>query len=125
MSNGYQNTGAWGGFGDGTPQQPDVEGVRISPSTGKPMKKVTINGENKHGENKSVTIHVDEEGGVFLDSKELAELLEIGIDGNDPPWNDPPSAGPPPTKPPKNTPPPCPPLTNNAAATSEEPSPTP
>ena len=34
---------------------------------------LTINGEN----NKSVTIDVDEQGGVFLDPKELAELAEI------------------------------------------------
>ena len=60
------------GSGGGTPQQPGVEGVRISPNTGKQMKKVTINGENK-----SVTIDVDEQGGVFLDPKELAELAEI------------------------------------------------
>jgi|SaaInl7_100m_RNA_FD_contig_61_1566642_length_763_multi_5_in_0_out_0_2 hypothetical protein len=71
MSNGYQNTGAYGSGGV-TPQQPGVEGVRISPNTGKPMKKVTINGENK-----SVTIDVDEQGGVFLDPKELAELADI------------------------------------------------
>ena len=59
------------GSGGGTPQQPGVEGVRISPNTGKQMQKVTINGENK-----SVTIDVDEQGGVFLDSKELAEIFK-------------------------------------------------
>ncbi len=69
MSNGYQNTGHGSGGG---PPQPGVEGIRISPNTRKQMKKVTINGENK-----SVTIDVDEEGGVFLDPKELAELAEI------------------------------------------------
>jgi len=73
MSNGYQNTGAYGaGGGIPQPQRPVVEGVRISPNTGKQMKKVTINGENK-----TVTIDVDEQGGVFLDPKELAELAEI------------------------------------------------
>ena len=70
MSNPYQSGY---GSGGGTPQQPGGEGLRVSPNTGKPMKKVTINGEN----NKSVTIDVDEQGGVFLDPKELAELAEI------------------------------------------------
>jgi hypothetical protein len=69
MSNPYQNPGAYGSGGG--PQQPGVEGVRISPNTGKPMRNVTINGENK-----SVTIGVDEQGGVFLDSKELAEIFK-------------------------------------------------
>jgi len=69
MSNPYQ-TGY--GSGGGTPQQLGAEGHRISPNTGKQMQKVTINGENK-----SVTIDVDEQGGVFLDPKELAELAEI------------------------------------------------
>ena len=69
MSNGYQGSG-YGTGGGHSPQQP--EGHRISPNTNQPMKKVTINGDNK-----SVTIDVDEQGGVFLDPKELAELAEI------------------------------------------------
>jgi len=71
MSYPYQS-GYSSGSGGGTPQQPGAEGLRISPNTGKPMEKVTINGENM-----SVTIDVDEQGGVFLDPKELAELAEI------------------------------------------------
>jgi hypothetical protein len=55
------------------PQQPGVEGVRISPNTGKPMKKSPFIVKK----NKSATLYVDEQGGVFLDFKELAELAEI------------------------------------------------
>ena len=48
------------------------EGARISPNTGSVMQKVTILGDGK-----TVTIDVDEQGGVFLDPSELAELAEI------------------------------------------------
>ena len=48
------------------------EGARISPNTNNVMQKVTILGDGK-----TVTIDVDEQGGVFLDPSELAELAEI------------------------------------------------
>ena len=51
------------------------EGARISPNTGSVMQKVTILGDGK-----TVTIDVDEQGGVFLDPSELAELAETVVE---------------------------------------------